>query len=97
MVSTTLNQAKRSSIPTACFGLSLLSVNAKQSTLTELEITLVGEIYLLASSSYAVDDYYRNALRVSAPKKPGAPRPPRQTTVYLYNEKEKIEYTMLSS
>eukprot|EP00026_Physarum_polycephalum_P000788 Phypoly_transcript_00789.p1 GENE.Phypoly_transcript_00789~~Phypoly_transcript_00789.p1 ORF type:complete len:1293 (+),score=424.61 Phypoly_transcript_00789:569-3880(+) len=33
-------------------------------------------------NGYAVDEYYRNALRVSAPKKPGAPRPPRQTVVH---------------
>lgn len=33
-------------------------------------------------NGYAVDEYYRNALRVSAPRKPGAPKPPRQILVH---------------
>lgn len=35
-------------------------------------------------ANYAVDDYYREALRVSAkPPQPKAPRPPKQITMYV--------------
>lgn len=65
---------------TRCSGSNPLSVNAKRSTIRCCILCLDSYFF----SNYAVDEYYRNALRISAPKKPGAPRPPRQTQMYPF-------------